>query len=69
MVVPSSRKAAIFVDRTCPQHWIVRDPDGNFWIVPPVEDAWESRSPFELTEETELEMVPGHYLNSLGLPF
>jgi hypothetical protein len=69
MVFASSGKAAIFVDRARPHHWIVRDPDGNYWIVPPVEDAWECRSPFEITEETELEMIPGHYLGTLGLPF
>jgi hypothetical protein len=61
--------AAIFVDRTCTEHWIVRDPEGNFWIVPPVEKAWESRRPFQPTEETELEVIPGHYRSLLALPF
>ena len=43
------------------QQWIVRDPEGNFWIVPSADDAWEHREPFQPTEETELEPVPGHY--------
>jgi hypothetical protein len=60
---------ALYVDRTQPQHWIVRDPEGNFWIVPPVERPWENRQPFEPNEETVLETIPGHYKYMLGLPF
>ncbi|HEV3145597.1 MAG TPA: hypothetical protein VGZ47_17010 [Gemmataceae bacterium] len=63
------RKVAIFVDRACTEHWVVRDPDGNFWIVPPVENAWERRQPFEPSEETDLEAVPAHYRFLLDLPF
>ena len=63
------RMVALFVDRTRPEHWIVRDPDGNFWIVPPVDNAWDSRQPFTPTDETELELVPGHYKYMLNLPF
>src|SRR5262249_22294148 len=37
MIPAPGRMAAIFVDRSCTDHWVVRDPDGNFWIVPPVE--------------------------------
>lgn len=62
-------KAAIFVDRDCTEHWIVRDPDGSFWIVPPVDRAWENRRPFDPTEETRLESIPGHYRYALDLPF
>src|SRR5262245_29395952 len=69
MISAPSRMAAIFVDRTCTEHWIVRDPEGNFWIVPPVENAWEGRRPFQPTEETELLAIPGHYRSMLGLPF
>jgi hypothetical protein len=69
MISAPSRMAAIFVDRSCTQHWIVRDPDGNYWIVPSVENAWEQRCPFDLTEEAKLEPVPGHYRYLLGLPF
>ena len=69
MIFAPDRRAAIFVDRTCTEHWIVRDPEGNFWIVPPVANAWDSRRPFQPTEETDLEAIPGHYRSLLGLPF
>jgi hypothetical protein len=69
MISSATRRAAIFVDRTCTEHWIVQDPDGNFWIVPSVPNAWESRRPFQPTEETELEAIPGHYGFLLDLPF
>jgi len=49
--------------------WIVRDPDGDFWIVPIVEDAWNHRQPLDPTEKMELEPVPGHYKYLLDLPF
>lgn len=69
MISAPSRMAAIFVDRACTDHWIVRDPEGNFWIVPSVANAWECRQAFYPTEETELEPIPGHYLFMLNLPF
>jgi len=47
----------------------VQDPEGNFWLLPSVEDPWSQRQPFHPTEETALEWVPGHYKNMLGLPF
>ncbi len=69
MISAPSRMAAIFVDRSCTEHWIVRDPEGNFWVVPSAENAWESRRPYYLTEDAELEPIPGHYLFMLNLPF
>jgi hypothetical protein len=48
---------------------VVRDPEGNFWIVPPIENAWESREPFCPAEDNYLESIPGHYKYVLGLPF
>jgi hypothetical protein len=68
MVATEIRVVGIFVNRACPEGWIVRDGEGNFWIVPPVADPWASREPFYPTEETELEPVPGHYKYVLGLP-
>jgi hypothetical protein len=59
---------SIYVDRS-KQQWVVRDYDGNLWIIPPIEDAWEHRQPFLPTDETDLEPVPGHYKVMLGLPF
>ena len=61
------RKSALFVDRSS-QQWIVLDAEGNYWIVPNnVLDPWNQRQPYYPTEETELELVPGHYKAMLGL--
>jgi hypothetical protein len=68
MMAMERRGIDMFVDKARPQHWVVRDREGNFWIVPPVENAWEKREQFQPTEETSLEPVPGHYLYLLGLP-
>ena len=68
MLATTKRVLTLYVDRRA-QRWIVRDPEGNFWIVPPVDDAWEHREPFELAEDTNLEPVPGHYKYLLQLPF
>jgi len=59
---------ALFVDRSN-QQWIVRDPDGNFWILPMGENAWNRREPFYPDETSELEPIPGHYKYLLQLPF
>ena len=59
---------SLYVDKGCPEHWIVRDRDGRFWIIPPGENAWEKREPFHPSEDAELEPVPGHYMYMLGLP-
>jgi hypothetical protein len=68
MITVKRRMMALFVERSF-QKWVVRDPDGNFWILPPVENAWDHREPFHPTEESELESVPGHYRYMLDLPF
>jgi hypothetical protein len=68
MVALGKRMVAIFVDRACPERWIVRDAEGSFWTVPPAENPWDLREPFQPTEETELEPVPGHYKYLLGIP-
>jgi hypothetical protein len=69
MIATPITKAAIFVDGTCPEHWIVCDPEGNFWVVPPVENTWKCRQPFRPTEQTALEAIPGHYRFMHDLPF
>jgi hypothetical protein len=51
----------LYVDRSCPEHWIVRDLHGRFWMVPPGEESWERRRPFQPNEETELEPIPSQY--------
>ena len=61
--------SSLFVDKSS-QQWIVRDPDGDFWILPSVKDPWDHREPFDPTrEDSDLEPVPGHYKYMLDLPF
>ena len=60
--------AALFADRSS-RRWIVRDPEGNFWLLPPVENPWDHREPYQPSEDSDLEPVPGHYKDMLGLPF
>lgn len=59
---------AIYVDRSN-QQWVVRDGDGNLWVLPPTDAPWRDRQPFTPSEEAELEPVPGHYRYLLNLPF
>jgi hypothetical protein len=59
---------SIFVDKSR-QQWIVRDPEGNFWMLPAVENPWEHREPFSPSDESDLEPIPGHYKYMLELPF
>lgn len=68
MMHVTKTKVTLFVDRSR-QQWIVRDGDGNFWLLPADEDPWERRQPYQPTDAAELEPVPGHYLRTLGLPF
>ena len=68
MTTGTKRMVALFVERSY-QQWVVRDPEGNFWLLPSVEDPWRHRQPFSPTPESELEPVPGHYTSMLGLPF
>lgn len=62
------RGTSLYVDRSCGR-WIVRDASGNFWTLPPGEDPWTRRQPFFPEAETELEPIPGHYKDMLGLPY
>ena len=68
MLAVRKQGAAVYVDRAGRQ-WVVRDPEGNFWSLPSSDNPWEQRQPFTVAEETELEPVPGHYKDMLGLPF
>jgi hypothetical protein len=68
MLIVRKQVIAIYVDRST-QQWIVRDPNGSFWLLPSGENAWDQREPYQPTDETELEPVPGHYKYLLGLPF
>jgi hypothetical protein len=68
--MPTGRKqvTGIYVDRSTGS-WVVRDADGNLWVLPLTDNPWDDRRPFSPAEEAELEPVPGHYKNLLGLPF
>ena len=68
MISVRKRVAVLFVDRSC-QQWVVQDPEGNFWLLPSVGNPWDQCQPFQPTEATALELVPGHYKSMLGLPF
>ena len=36
---------SLYVDRAS-QQWVVRDPEGNFWVLTTTENAWDGRQPF-----------------------
>jgi hypothetical protein len=59
--------AALYVDRAS-QQWVVLDLEGNLWVLPLTDHPWDHREPFQLTDESDLELVPGHYKYMLGLP-
>jgi hypothetical protein len=58
---------SLYVDRSLPNCWVVRDGAGEFWIVPPGDQAWQRRQPYSLSEGSQLESVPGHYKYLLGI--
>jgi hypothetical protein len=60
------RVVGIYVDRAN-QQWIVRDADGNLWMLPPTDNPWGDRRPHS-PDGGDLEPVPGHYRDMLGLP-
>ena len=68
MMTVGKQRVMIYVDKPSRQ-WIVRDPEGVFWVLPAIENAWEHRQPFTRTDETDLEPVPRHYKYMLGLPY
>ncbi len=59
--------STVYVDRSTKQ-WIVRKVEGNFWVVPADDSVPRSQpQPFFPNEENELELVPGHYKQMLGI--
>jgi hypothetical protein len=68
MITREKPLVGLYVDKACAAHWIVKDHEGRFWMVPPGEDSWERREPYEPTAGTQLEPIPGHYRYMLGLP-
>lgn len=64
---PEQPQLSLYVDRSQPSCWIVRDGAGDFWVVPTGDRAWERRQPYTLTEDAQLESIPGHYKYLLGI--
>jgi hypothetical protein len=58
---------SLYVDRSLPSCLIVRDRAGDFWAVPTGDGGWDQRQPYTLTEDAQLESVPGHYKYLLGI--
>jgi len=61
---------ALYVDPLS-QQWVVRDREGNLWIVPASSHSWHEWQPYEPTGDAESELVPvpRHYQYVLNLPF
>lgn len=68
MVTITRRTVSLFVDRTS-QRWVVRDPDGQFWVFPSGNTAWDARELLDPAGDLDLEPVPGHYRYLFQLPF
>jgi hypothetical protein len=60
-------RVSLYIDRNLPSVWIVRDRQGEFWQVPADDQAWERRQPYTVTADSQLESVPGHYKQLLGI--
>jgi len=60
-------QVSLYVDRSLPNCWIVRDLAGDFWMVPAGPQGWYRRQPYSLTEDAQLESIPGHYRYLLGI--
>ena len=59
MIAGRKRAVVPFVERLCQQR-VMRDLEGNFWLLPSVDNPWGQRQPSHPTAEAELEPVPGH---------
>jgi hypothetical protein len=60
-------QVSLYVDRRLPSYWIVRDLAGDFWMVPPGDQAWDRRQPYTPSDDAQLASVPGHYKYLLGI--
>jgi hypothetical protein len=68
MLTIKRQSVTLYVDRPS-QQWVARDSDGDYWVIPAVDEPWNHRQPFTPSDESVLEPVPGHYKYMLGLPF
>ncbi|MBX3437118.1 MAG: hypothetical protein KF861_06485 [Planctomycetaceae bacterium] len=68
MLSVRKQTVSLFVDRIS-QRWIVRDPDGQFWVIPSGYEGWALREPLDPNGDFDLEPIPGHYRYLFDLPF
>ena len=68
MITTESSVVGLYVAKTCPEHWIAWTTRADSGWSRLAENPWERRQPFQWTEDTELEPIPGHYKYVLGLP-
>ena len=66
MLAERKQVIALYADRST-QQWVVRDADGEYWIEQKGDDGIDRWEPYPLSEETELEPIPGHYKYLLRL--
>jgi hypothetical protein len=66
LVTHGKAAVALYADKAGRQ-WVARDADGRFWVLPPGDDPWKNRRPFDPQDNADLEPVPGHYRYMLGL--
>ena len=64
---PEQPPVSLYVDRSLPSCWVVRDRAGAFWRCRWETEAWERRQPYTLAEDAQLVSVPGHYTYLLGI--
>jgi hypothetical protein len=65
LITHSKAAVALYADKAGRQ-WVARDSDGKFWVLPPGDDLWANRQPFEPAKDAELELMPGHSKYMLG---
>lgn len=68
MLMERREAVSIYVEPSS-RRWVVRDPEGHLWALDSSGDGWDRREPYELTDDSELVAVPGHYRSMLQLPF
>ena len=68
MITTRKPVMSLYVDKGCPEHWIVRDREGRFWVVPSGENAWEKREAFHRARMPSSNRFPADCMYMLGLP-
>ena len=58
----------LFASPQLPEHWVVEDSAGKYWLVPAAHRGWESRSEY-VGDVRWLCRVANWYATGLGLPW